>query len=330
MNGALSSTRWIDVIRREYLDTFVRDGGSTVKFAVHSEVADVTTTEIALLEAAKNAGYLSATIGAEDTRVHMPQNLFFRIANQIDWHRLAKMMMLRLCVQMKYDTTGIEPDHTRILEKVGGKAGLTAEFLEKQLRPKLQSAVFDNRNMSRDFRIAMTHLCIIAMGDAPNDSETHPIIAWLTGEQKGISGVYPYSIYTPITRTNARHFLESLFHWVRQVGYAGTAVILDDRRLMVAKNPRDGRVFYTRAMVMDHYELLREVIDSADQLDGLFMAVLTGMDFDDPHQGFRGYSIYSALQSRIANEVRDRARPNPLAAMVRIGSVDNDGAIDDS
>ena len=71
-------------------------------------------------------------------------------------------------------------------------------------------------------------------------------------------------------------FFESLFHWVRQVGYAGTAVILDDRRLMVAKNPRDGRVFYPRAMAMDHYELLREVIDSADQLDGLFMAVLTG------------------------------------------------------
>lgn len=33
----------------------------------------------------------------------------------------------------------------------------------------------------------------------------------------------------------------------------------------------------------------------------------------------RGLPAYTALQLRVADEVRDRRRPNPYAALVRIG-----------
>ena len=275
MNGTLSPTEWLDVIRDEYLDTFVRDGGSTVKFAVHTDGASVTATGVTLLQIATNAGYLTASIDAKETRVHMPQNLFFRIAEQVDWRLLARKMVVHLLAQRGYGVANVDPtDPANLVGAIATTTDLEPDFILSVASPLIQRSVFRDRGMSQDFRVAMSHLCIEALSGDFIDSDSHPILTWLTGEQRGISGVRPFSIHTAINRTNARHFTESLFHWARQVGYTGTAIILDDSRVTLPTNPKDGKVFYTRALVMDHYELLRELIDSTDRLDGMFMSVL--------------------------------------------------------
>ena len=69
---------------------------------------------------------------------------------------------------------------------------------------------------------------------------------------------------------------------------------------------------------MDHYEILRELIDSTDRLEGLFGVVLSNEDFLDPDPRGKGYSIYKALQGRIADEVRARNQANPMATLVRL------------
>ena len=125
-------------------------------------------------------------------------------------------------------------------------------------------------------------------------------------------------IYNSILRTNARHFLESLLYWVRFVGYSGTAIILDNSRVTLRRNPRDGLRFYSRSAVMDHYELLRELIDGVDRLDGMMMIVLPDEAFIDDDIRGKGFSIYQALRSRIADEVRSRTQANPLATLVRL------------
>ena len=69
---------------------------------------------------------------------------------------------------------------------------------------------------------------------------------------------------------------------------------------------------------MDHYELLRELIDGTDRLEGLFMAVLSNEDFVDEDPRGKGYNIYQALRGRIADEVRSRSQANPMATLVRL------------
>ena len=231
-------------------------------------------------------------------------------------------MVLHLLAQRGYGVANVDPtDPANLVSAIATTTDLEPDFILSVASPLIQRSVFRNRGMSQDFRVAMSHLCIEALSGDFIDSDSHPILAWLTGEQRGISGVRPFSIHTAITRTNARHFTESLFH---KVGYTGTAII-DDSRVTLPANPKDGKVFYTRAMVMDHYELLRELIDSTDRLDGMFMSVLAGQEFDNPDFSRKGYAVYAALRARIANDVSGRDRPNPLAAMVRIGSPDTDG-----
>jgi hypothetical protein len=63
--------------------------------------------------------------------------------------------------------------------------------------------------------------------------------------------------------------------------------------------------------------VLLQLIDSTDELEGLFVAVLIPPELITDEA--RGLPAYTALQLRVADEVRDRRRPNPYAAMVRIG-----------
>ena len=321
MTNTLGLREWLDVIRDEYLQGFVKDGGASIKFA--APIADGITplAKNILTNTASDLGYLVAIVDSQETRVHMPQEIFFKVAQQIDWRLLAKQVILRLS-QNAYQTTGIDPKGaTSVLEALSNVNDVEERLIGLELRRKLPEAVTRNVNMSKDFRMAMTHLCLTEMGTAGGSPEAIALIDWLTGLNRRVSSVRAYQIYNSINRTNARHLFESLLYWVRYGGYSGTVVILDNSRITLSRNPRDGLLYYSRPAVMDHYELLREFIDGTDRLEGLLMVVLANNDFldEDPsNPRSRGYAIYQALMGRIADEVRDRAKANPMSALVRL------------
>ena len=97
-------------------------------------------------------------------------------------------------------------------------------------------------------------------------------------------------------------------------------ILFDNSRVTVARNPKDGLRYYTRAMAMEHYELLREFIDGVDRLAGALLVVVTNQDFleDGSDRRSRGYGIYPALRTRVMDDVRDRKRVNPIASLVRL------------
>jgi hypothetical protein len=96
-------------------------------------------------------------------------------------------------------------------------------------------------------------------------------------------------------------------------------VLFDYGRLAEARRPpaeaRTG-FYYSKAAVLDAYEVLRQFIDATDELRGfLAVAVISPELMTDES---RGLPAYSALQLRVADEVRDRRRANPFAALVRL------------
>ena len=172
--------------------------------------------------------------------------------------------------------------------------------------------------MARDFRVAMTQLCFTEVTNTGENQEAIPIIDWLTGLSRRVTIVKGYGIYNSIARTNAKHLLESLLYWIRFAGYSGTVVLMDNSRVTLRRNPRDGLRFYSRSAVMDHYELLRELIDGTDRLEGMLLIVHCNRDFLDDDPRGKGFSIYRALLGRIAEEVRDRSQANPMSTLVRL------------
>ena len=113
--------------------------------------------------------------------------------------------------------------------------------------------------------------------------------------------------------------MESALYWFKAAGYAGTVLLLDNSRVTVSPNPRDGRRYYTITMVIDHYELLRELVDSADRLSSTLLVVASNPDFLDPSERqARGFGMYPPLRTRVMNEVHDKNLINPMASLVRI------------
>ena len=321
MSNTLGLQEWLDVIRDEYLQGFIKEGGSSIKFAVplgRVSGRDMTT---GLSEIAKDAGYIVAVVNAAETRVHMAQDIFHKVAEQVPWRIMAKHVMLGLAQDHRYNVDGITVDaEGSLLSAIAAINSTTDEFIMQEIRPSLESGVFMNRRMARDFRIAMTRLCLAETWDVSESREGAAIIDWLTGANPRVSSVRPYSIYNTINRTNARHCFESLLQWTKFAGYAGIVAIIDSRRVTLRGRQGDGSRSYTRPMVMDHYELLREFIDSTDRLESLLMVVLADEAFleESTSRSDRGMGIYQALRGRIADEVRDRHQANPMAALVRL------------
>ena len=318
---SISFEDWLQVINEEYLSSFVRGGGASIKFAVPSDEGSKAGMYAEMEASCHESDYLFIKLNAETMRAHMPQDFFFRIASQVDWRRLARRMILKLAVEQGYRIDSIRPgEDGNVFDAIATVNGLESEFVLGNLRLMIQNRVYKNTRMARDFRVCMSHLCMEENNRGGYTGEA--LLDWLTGENTRISGVRPFSIYTSINRNTARYFIESAFYWIHYVGHSGTLVLFDNARVTVARNPKDGLRYYTRAMAMEHYELLREFIDGADRLTSTMLVVVTNSDFldDSGDRGSRGYGIYEALRTRVMDDVRDRNRVNPVASLVRLTS----------
>jgi len=314
MSNSIPIQEWLGFIDSEYLSTFVKDGGASVKFAVTPEERKSELYR-SLRARCEELDYVFVELDAVSSRVHMPQDIFFALSKQIDWRLLAQRMVRRLAEEKGFNVDGvaIADAHDNIYSSLARANGIEARFVLQEIRPDVVSQVLRNQKMARDFKVAMTHLCTSLDGG----ESRQPLLDWLTGVNTRISNVRPFSIRTSINRTTARHYIESALYWVRHAGHAGTALLLENSRVTLARRPKDGSRYYTRAMTIDHYELLRELIDDVDRLAATLMVVVTNNDFID-EQSARGWRIYSALQTRIMDDVRDRNLVNPVAALVRL------------
>ena len=75
MTNTISAQEWLAVIKDEYLDGFVRDGGSSIKFVVPVKEALAPLIKTRLQEIGSVLDYLVVRVDSRDTRVHMPQEI---------------------------------------------------------------------------------------------------------------------------------------------------------------------------------------------------------------------------------------------------------------
>lgn len=317
MTTTITPAEWLSFIDREYLATFVRDGGAAIKFAVPFDDAWRTEVFSGLDRLAQRGGYTVVKINAAETRIHMADEIFFRTAEQIPWQLLSRGFLAKLAADAGYawtDDTG-----GPLYMQLAGKNQVDPQMLLLDLKKAIGNHVFKEPQLSRDFRLAMTHLCMAELSGGPDGATTVRILTdWLTGRNKAVSAVKPYHIFRKINRTTARFFFESLVRWVRATAYPGIVLLVDAQRVMTARNPHDLGVFYSKAAVLDTYEVFRQFIDGADNLEGFFMVVVPDVSFLEDHS--RGISAYEALKFRVFDEIRDRNLVNPMASLARVAA----------
>jgi len=321
MTAVIEPNVWLRFMEDEYLNSYIRNGGCSVKFAVTFDQQSVQCVREGLLHIGERLGYLVARVSANDTKIHMMDEIFFRAAEQLPWRALSRQVIRTLAAQAGYawPSTLPETDEMPLAERLASANNIDPQMVLLELKKQIGQRVFKERKLAKDFRVGMTHLCLAELSGGQDGVLTARVLTdWLTGRNRTIGAVKPYQIFRKVDRATARYFFEAMIQWVRLAGHPGIILLMDSGRLMVPRDPQDRGFYYTKAAVLDAYEVLREFIDGAGRVSGYFMAVLPGAAFLEDHS--RGLSAYEALKFRVFDEIRDRKLVNPMGSLVRIGS----------
>ena len=303
----------------EYLRGFVADGGAAVKFAVARDDAGQDSFGAVLAERSEILGFTYVNVDANWAKISLIQQVFFAVSEQIDWNELARRMNVALASEL-YRVEGEQ----LTLASMAEQTGVDENMIRGELQRLLTQRVIRNYTLAKDFRIAMTHLCLAQLGDnALGQQNAKSILDWLRGELRFISSVKPMQIYQRIARHNARPMLASTARWIRQTGGQGLVVNLDLRALAATRRADvpPGQNYYTPAALWDAYEVLRQFIDATDEMDGLLVVASAPESLLDDYST-RSLQKYRALKHRIWDDVRDRRHVNPYAPMVRIAAAE--------
>jgi hypothetical protein len=316
----MTPEEWATIVEREYLGSFVRQGGASVKFAAATTDAGRAELRDRLVETAQADNYQCVVLNAAEVRLHLIDRIFHAVARQVDWDGLARAFLEPLLRRrgLRLPASGEPVSVARLAELNVAPA----ELLRTDLRTALAHALFEDYAMTREFRLAMFALCANQLDPTDNPALHAAIKRWLSGELRLISEVRRALIFQKINRANARHMLFSLAHWLTLAGRSGLVLVLDVARYAEVVRPAqrgEGNYFSTSATI-DLFEVLRQLIDATDEVHSCFVAVLVAPNFlqlqlQDDRRGIRSYQ---ALYFRIWDEVYDRNRENPLASLVRI------------
>jgi len=313
----IASDDYIDFLRREYLDDFIARGGAAVKFVVCGDSDRVAAYHQRLGQVAHDDGYVYARVDADAVRIHMIDQLFFEVARQVDWDGMAATFVRQALAEISLPIPDGQTDLS--LAAVVARHDFDAGEVKRNIDRHLQHSLYRDFTMAQEFRIAMLRLCQgqLRTGDVA-EAEHDAVLDWLRGDLRQITRLRSALIFRRIARHNARHLLFSLARWVGRCGHRGLVLDLDLTRLAVARRPSIDEsvgLYYTKAAVMDTYEVLRQLVDATDELTSCCVAVLAAPSFLTDES--RGLAAYSALKLRIWDEVRDRRRDNPFSSLVR-------------
>lgn len=313
----MAAKDWLGVVQQEYLKNFVRDGGGAIKVAVIPDQDSLQGCQHSLDGMAKAEGYVFAKVDARYTKVHLVERLFHKIAKQVDWDNLAYRFVLRLLEEHGYQIPANRNEFS--LRQVAALNERKEPMLRRDVQTWLEKSIDGDSGLCREFRMAMIRLCLAQFDSGDSDRVLATAVKeWLCGDLRLVSGVKKAMIYQKVARHNARHMLTSLTRWLRLAGNGGLVLSLDISRYFGKRqeSPTDGSLTFTPSATMDLFELLRQFLDTADEIEGLLMVVLAPEEFLTDSR--RGVDRYEALKLRVWDDIRPKHRQNPLASLVRI------------
>jgi hypothetical protein len=319
---------WLTVVQREYLQNFIRDGGATVKFIVPTEEINHGGLRQGLRSIADAEGYQFAWVDAATTRVYMIDQLFQEVAQQVDWEELSFSFVSRILTEQGLTLPSERFDFT--LQNLATLNQRDVRLLQQELLALPEKRLWQDYRMNQEFRLAMIRLCQAQFGgDGMSPVPAEVIKEWLYGRLRRLVELKPALIFQKVARDNARHLLSSLSYWLHLAGKSGLVLMLDISRCLVQrprpKEQQDDSRYYTLAMALDTYEVLRQFIDATDELEFCFVVVIAPPAFLHPDER-RGVYSYDALRMRIWDEIYDKQRVNPFSTLLRLSSSSEPGA----
>lgn len=293
-----------DFLRKHYLQTYLREGGSKIKFISGRTGSGKTHLAQCLLDDAEAEGYLTVSFSAREVWLHDFREVYLEILRQCDIERVLAGCAAQIVREMGFDPAAIGEGKTLLdylAEQGEGDALSRGEIRSALRRYFTRNPLLDN---------GFAACCSLLTGDLLGHPVLEPasralLLSYLNGDKTVKLSQLRLLGFSParVTRHNARHLLRSLAEAVRLAGYAGLVVAIDDLDVLV-DHSSESPIRYTRLRRDDTYESIRQLIDDIDSMRYLlFLFCFDRELLDDESRGVRSYQ---ALWLRIQNEVVSR------------------------
>lgn len=290
-----------DFWQEKYLQEYIRDGGSKIKFVTGRQGSGKTHFLSLMASIARKENYKTVQFSARDVWMHDFREIYIEIFQQcsiMDCLEAASHYLIR---EMGFDYQEI-PEGMRFMDYLS-QNGMGDALTKREIRTQLKQIFLDNPMLDNNFALACSMLTGSILGYPVLEEQNRDLLlSWLEGDrtiklsQLRAMGFYP----SRITKYNARHMLRSLAEVIRMGGYSGLFITIDDMEILISRSSMEP-IHYTKMKREDTYESIRQLIDDIDSMKNIMFVY--GFDrklMDDENAGLKSYQ---ALWMRIQNEI---------------------------
>ena len=272
---------YLNTIDGEYLRSFVRDGGSAFKMVIGSYGGGKTHFLYCIREIAWRYDYITSyiTLSPEQTPFHKLERVYRAIVANLVYPQTPEELL------SGYDR-GIEAVikkwYNEKYQELSAK--LTRDAVSRELNTYASSL---GPYESISFRNAVKE-AFIAL-DEKREEDFTLIMQWLRGENPPKNMLKDFKIFEKVDKSTAFKMIRSLVQWIREMGYSGLIVLMDEAEQTPSMSSRQKNLLLQN---------LRELIDECGHANFKntmwFYAV--------PDENFlEGRSqIYEALRQRVS------------------------------
>lgn len=290
-----------DFWQEKYLQEYIRDGGSKIKFVTGRKESGKTYFLNTMVGIAQQEKYKTVQFSARDVWMHDFREIYIEVFRQCDIMDCLQAVSRHLIREMGFDEKEI-PEGMRFIDYLS-QNGMGDALTKREIRAQLRQIFLDNPMLDNNFALACSMLTGSVLGYPVLEEQNKTmLLAWLEGDrtiklsQLRALGFYP----SRITKYNARHMLRSLAEVIHMGGYSGLFIAIDDLEILISRSSLEP-IHYTKMKREDTYESIRQLIDDIDSMKHiLFIYAFDRSLIDDENAGLKSYQ---ALWMRIQNEI---------------------------
>ena len=172
-----------DFWKEKYLDEYIFEGGSKIKFVTGSKGSGKTRFLESFLALARKSGYRSASFSAKDVWLHDFKNIYTEALRQSDILACLTRCGDKIISELGYDASEI-PRGMNMVDYLSGK-GLMDPITKREIRLQLNKMFLQNPLIDNNFALACSLITGGILGhpmlEEPNKEL---LLSWLMGKKE--------------------------------------------------------------------------------------------------------------------------------------------------
>lgn len=290
-----------DFWREKYLQEFIRNGGSKIKFISGRPGSGKTHFLRLMVSIAEKEHYKTVQFSARNIWMHDFKEIYIEIFRQCNFQKCLEAISRHLIQEMGFDYHDI-PAEMKFIDYLS-QNGMGDALTKREIRSQLRQIFLDNPLLDNNFALACSMLTGSILGYPVLEEQNRDLLlAWLEGDRTiKLSQLRALDFYpSRITKYNARHMLRSLAELIRMGGYSGLFIAVDNLEILISRSSLEP-LHYTKMKREDTYESIRQLIDDIDSMKNIMFVYAFDRELIDNENA--GLKSYQALWMRIQNEI---------------------------